>query len=498
MNPTIAQALSRINPAVCCLLVILAVAFGCAQPKQYSYEAIKAEYGHPPVNANKAPEKPPEPKPLAGDLTLRSAVGRALAGNPDQEMTLARIGQSEALVDQAMAPFWPTLSMQAAYQRGDAPSAALFAALDQRSLDMTKSFNYPGTFQNYNLGLKANWNLYRGGRDLLQRRMAETGLEISRLDGQSVENALVASVIKAFYNSLAGRDFVAIAQESVKTVGAQLKNMRVRHAAGGALKSDVLSLQVRLAQAKENLVRARNNHKLALAALANLMGADMDAAYRPVQGAEPAMKTPETYRLGLAVALKLRPELQQARQRVVGARMALDKAKGGYHPTLDAQGRLYMDADTPGEFDTGKANWVGGLVLNWDVFTGLSTGAASRRARSQLREMLAADRKATQSVQLDVKTAYLNHQAALARGEVSAASVAQADESLTLVKRQYDGGAATVTRYLEAELALSQARIRAAASHYDQRKASADTTRSLGLWVRYAQQEVKRNAQKGR
>ena len=36
------------------------------------------------------------------------------------------------------------------------------------------------------------------------------------------------------------------------------------------------SLEVRLAQTRENLIRAQNNYKLTLAALANLMGADAE------------------------------------------------------------------------------------------------------------------------------------------------------------------------------------------------------------------------------
>ncbi len=98
--------------------------------------------------------------------------------------------------------------------------------------------------------------------------------------------------------------------------------------------------------------------------------------------------------------------------------------------------------------------------------------------------MLAVDRKTTRQVQLEVKSAYLNLTEAQARCRVSQASVASAEQSLTLVQRQFDGGAATVTRYLEAELDLTRARQRAAAARYDRVKASADIARSLGLWAR--------------
>ena len=97
-------------------------------------------------------------------------------------------------------------------------------------------------------------------------------------------------------------------------------------------------------------------------------------------------------------------------------------------------------------------------MLNWDLFTGMSTDAQVRAAAAGLERMLAVDRKTTRQVQLEVKSAYLNLTAAQARCRVSRASLASADQSLTLVQRQFDGGAATVTRYLEAELDLTRAR----------------------------------------
>ncbi|MFH1241033.1 MAG: TolC family protein, partial [Pseudomonadota bacterium] len=71
-------------------------------------------------------------------------------------------------------------------------SAYLFKTIDQRKLPPDINFNYPGWFQNYEIGLKASINIFNGGRDLLTKRMAETGLQIHELDRQTVENALAA------------------------------------------------------------------------------------------------------------------------------------------------------------------------------------------------------------------------------------------------------------------------------------------------------------------
>ena len=110
-------------------------------------------------------------------------------------------------------------------------------------------------------------------------------------------------------------------------------------------------------------------------------------------------------------------------------------------------------------------------------------------ARSVLDEMLDADRKATLALQLDVKTAYLRLDEARARKEVTRASVAQAEETLSLVRKQYEGGTATVTRYLEAELMLTRARMRDTQALYDLEKSLADVARAMGWLVAVAEEK---------
>jgi len=109
------------------------------------------------------------------------------------------------------------------------------------------------------------------------------------------------------------------------------------------------------------------------------------------------------------------------------------------------------------EYDRDRENWMAAIILNWDLFTGFSTRSEKGKASAELEEMLAADRKVLLNIKLDVKTSYLELEAAEARLEVTQSSVEMAEESLQLVKKQFDGGSATVTRYLEAELARNTA-----------------------------------------
>jgi len=462
----------------------------CGHGDRYNYRNIKQEIEKPKVVTGSSepaptrPSEPPEPVlPKSGTLTLQQAIQIALQSNPDVDMSLARIQQAEAMLDEAMSAFWPVISAYGEYMQGNAPSAYLFKTIDQRKLPPGTDFNDPGWFENYEVGIQGRLNLFNGGRDYLRKRMADTGLEMSHLDRQSVENGLVTSVINAYYSALAAGKYVDIARDSVDTAQHELNLVKVRYHAGGALKSDVLSLEVALAQSKEDLIRANNNQTLTLSSLAHLMGLDPDTPIVLAEEAGVPLKLPDAYEDGLVVALAQRPELQKTRLQVVQSKMGLDAARSQFLPRLDAQARTYFD-DPSFSFDWDRRNWTAGIILNWDLFTGFQRTSQVRKSRSVLEEMLAADRKATLGVQLEVKTAFLRNAEAKARWEVSEASVAQAEESLRLVRKQYEGGSATITRYLEAELARNRSRLRATTASYDRQKTAAAIGRAIGYWAK--------------
>ncbi|MCJ7595823.1 MAG: TolC family protein [Desulfobacterales bacterium] len=461
---------------------------GCMERERYTYEQISATYGLRPAHrpGQKEVGRVSEGEALSGPLSLVRAIEISLANNPEIDMAVARIRQSHATIDEAHGLCWPNLSAYWEYSQGDAPSAYLFKTIDQRELPPGVNFNDPGWFENYEVGIRGRMNLYNGGRDLLRRRMAETGLEIHELDRRTVENILVESVIHAYFNALAAKDFIRIARESVRTVEEQRRVVEVRYRAGGALKSDLLSLEVRSAQSQEDLVRAENNASLSLASLAGLLGLDPDTPFTLRDREDVPAKLPEDYRSGLVHALAHRAELKKVRQQIIQSRMALDMARAEYLPRLDAQASYYLD-DQNLDFERERENWTAGVILSWEMFAGFSTKARVDKAKNLLEEMLAADRKTLLSIQLELKSAYLRLAEAKARLRVTEASVDQAEESLKLVKKQYEGGSATITRYLDAELSRNSACVRARNAYYDREKALASIGRGIGYWTRYGE-----------
>ncbi|MFV9644709.1 MAG: TolC family protein [Desulfobacterales bacterium] len=342
---------------LCLIFVASLFSFGCTVSKEYSYERIASEYGLERFETKAAtkPEFNPDLSYMKKPVSVFDGIRIAIHNNPDIDIAISRIRQAEATIDEANAAFWPAFSFYTEYIKADSPSTYLFKKIDQRRLSVGTDFNDPGKIENFEMGFSARYNVYNGGRDILRKRIAVTGLEINQLDRLTVENALVASVIHTYYNALAAKDFIKIARESVATVDSQLRITLVKFKAGGALKSDILSLEVRLAQTRENLIRAKNNYRLSLAALANLMGADPDTDIE-LSGAEwQPVELPADYNDGIVIALGIRPELLKVRQQIIQSKMSLDMEKGGYLPRLDAYGKYYSD-DSGLSYDRNRAN----------------------------------------------------------------------------------------------------------------------------------------------
>lgn len=467
-----------------CVLGVGATVLGCATKNAYRYETIQTEYADLACNLShtRAAEKSAATCAIDGKLSLQEVLDIARANNPDLLMAVARIERARALLEKSAAPFYPQVNVYSEYIQGDAPSAYLFKSIDQRKLPPDADFNDPGWFENYESGVGAGINLYSGGKDRLNREMAKTGLTISELDKDGIENQVMATAIGAYYDVLAGANFTQVAEASVATTRSQLRIMQVRFESGGALKTDLLSLQVRMAETEEILLQSRNRQRLAQAGLAEILGVEPDVPFGIVEARAYAIDVPEDPVAAQIHALAHRPELASAREKLRRSKMALDAARAGYLPTVDFLTRYYAD-DPQMKYSTDRDNWTAGLYLNWQIFDGFATRSDRAEALSQLQETLAADRKTLLAVKFDVKKAYLNLDEARQRLNVATSNVKTAQETYRLIKRQYEGGSADITRYLEAELAFNRARMRETSAYFDREKSRAQIARAIGLWT---------------
>lgn len=419
-------------------------------------------------------------------FTLEQAVDFALANNPDIQIMHQRIGQSEAKLGEALASFYPDVKVRMLYERTTNPAIAFSMIISQRRLNLNQTsnaFNHPGAIQNFRPEVTATYSLFRGGQDYQAKKAAELGIETAELQASATRNQLIEAVTSSFYGLLAGKEAHNVALRSIDSVQSQLKQTETRFKTGAALKSDVLSLKVQLAEAQDMEIQTANAIELARSGLKTLLGMDNEATFRIAGGAS-AFKLPTSYpdfKALLDQALAQRPEIAKARKQVEIAQRLLSAAKGAYLPSANAY--VSYGYNSPNfTFSSNQSNVTAGVRLEMDIFNGFKTSKKIKKAERKLAEAERTENKVKLSVQNEVKSAHLYLGEAMARVNVTRASIAAAEESLRLVSRQRKAGVVTVTRYIETEVARDQALARDISARYDALRADAELKKSVGTW----------------
>lgn len=418
----------------------------------------------------------------AENFTLAKAVDYAIQNNPDLQIMKERIGQAEAHLGVALSAFYPQIKLRLAYEHSDNPSRAFGMIISQRRLSFNGTdFNHPGGTDNYRPEVAVNYSLFRGGQDYQLSKAAALGVDAAELNQSALRNQLIKSVHIAFYGYLAAVEAHKVTQRSITAVVDELKHSRTRYQAGTVLKSDVLSLEVQLAQAQDAEIQAANAIELARTGLKTLLGLDFD---QPLELDESgAWQKPESeaqFTGLLAQAMNQRPEIQSATKQLAIARHRLSAAQGAHLPRADAY--LSYGSDSKDiDFSTNRDNVTAGVVVEMDIFSGFSVEKRVKQARHQLKVAEKSVRRTRLTIENEVKTAHLKLKEALARLNVTSASVIAAEEALRMVNEQRKAGVVTVTRYIEAEVARDRALSSNIMARFDALIAQASLDQAIGL-----------------
>lgn len=419
---------------------------------------------------------------LQEPFTLESAINLALERNPDLHIANERIAQAEAAIGESLAAFYPKVKARLSYRYTDNPAQAFGMIVAQRRFSFDQDINKPNGVTDFRPEVEATWSLYRGGQDYHRRKVADLSKEITELELSSVRNNLIHGVTEGFYSLLVAKENQTIAQRAIDAVQSELTSTQKRYAAGTVLKSDVLSLKVHLAAAREADIRAQNAIEMARTVLRTLLDLPESSRIDPRIASERALPELPAALEDLQIqAQGNRPEMQIAQRQRESLQLEFKIAQGEHLPRVDAYVNYGLNERSP-EFSTAHQNVASGIMVEMDLFSGLATNARISKAERRLAEADEQIHKIQLQIQQDVKTAYLEFQEALQRADVANAAVAAADEALRLVTLQHRAGTATVTRFIESEVARDQAKAQWLNARFDTFRAAAALQRALGAW----------------
>ncbi len=408
-------------------------------------------------------------------LSLKDAVRTALENNPAIERAAAGLEAARARRSAAASGYLPRLSYSESWQRSDNPVFVFSSLLTQHQFT-EKNFaigplNRPPALNNFQSQLMLDQNLWDAGLTRKQVENADLGRQMAAEQAAQTRSAIIAGVVRAYYGAMLAREALSVARAAVQSAEADLERAVNMRAAGMTTDADVLAIRVHLAALREQQISRDYDAQVAMAALNEALGLPLDTPHELVTPLAPAGvdETPLAEKLESAKAL--RPEIRQAG---IGIKMAETQsalARAGRLPQVSF--RLAFEADRRQFINEGGANWLAAVSLRWNLFDGFATKARLAEAGQAARQARAAQRQIDAGVSLEVRRTYLELKASQERISVAEAAVAEAEETLRIVKNRYENGLTTITELLRSETALAEARLRRLAAIHDQRLAAA-------------------------
>lgn len=411
------------------------------------------------------------------DLNLPKTVQMALDYNRDIKNSQYALKKAEYAINQAQAGKKPTVDYNFGAQRSRATDAATYS----RAASLMGSANsISNAFSN---GISVNIPLYTGGLVEGKIDVAKLGKTNAQEEILRVEQATKYSAIEGYYGLLAYQELQGVYHEAVDNLQGHLDNVQAQYNVGTKAKVDVLSSDVSLANAKTTAITADNNVAIAESNLNNILGLPLETKLNLADHQLPF----DTYNISLQeamdYAMKYRPEVLQAAIAVQEAERSIDIADAGNKPTVAITGgNDWADNTFPG-IDANKRSWKVAAGVTYNFYDGGATKAKVNQAKQDLLVARETEQKTRESVQLQVKQAYLNIRSAAQKVEETQTVVDQARENYRIQNIRYQAGVGINLDVLDAQLSLNQAQVNHIQALYDYNVGIAKLEQVMGVDV---------------
>ena len=412
----------------------------------------------------------PQP-PLPDTLDLKTLVQFALENNFAIRQARERIKQQEGVEIQVRSRQIPNVSASGSYT-GNSREISTYSPQDTSS---------------WGISLQARQVLYAGGGVQSSIRSARLVREAAMFELEGVINQQLLSVRTQFYTVLFAKQRIAVQEENVNLLAQQLKDARSRFDAGTTSNFDVLRAEVALANGQPPLIQARNDFRIAVEQLRQLVGyvaaKGSDTTKIPELVGSLDVGQPVTFEMAeaLAAARANRPELQQLAKLQEASEQNVKTNRAAYQPEVDLVAS-YDVVRNPfsDQWNNRLEGWVAGVQTSWNIFDGRATAGRVVQAKSLLEQAKLSLASTSLAIEVQVRQADSSLIEAWELVQASSKTVEQAQEALRLANVRYNAGTATQLDVLTSQVALTEARLNQLQSYYGYNVALATMRQAIG------------------
>lgn len=373
----------------------------------------------------------------AQTLTIGEARELALQHNHDIAKAAALREQAKEQRLTAQSYFFPRISATA--------SGGLSTADDELSI-MGNAIGYD-LHSLFTAGISLQQPLFMGGKILASYRMATLYTDLAAQQEVLTRTEVIVRSDEAYTNVVRASEMVAVAESYHRLLAELERQVDAAVRNGMAVRNDLLKVQVRGNEAELALTQANNALRLARMNLCYVIGLPIDSLVE----VSADIPTPEI--LLTQGNLEARPEAIIKGKQLAIANQQLRLQRSEFLPQLALVGgyNYVTGGKIAGRtlLDNGYASV--GLSLSIPLITSGERTHSIRSAKAE--QLIAAIEQADvdEQLQLDFAQAANQLDEALLEVHMREKSLEQAEENLTLTRRQYDVGLETLSELLDAQ-----------------------------------------------
>ncbi len=324
--------------------------------------------------------------------------------------------------------------------------------------------------------------LYTGGRLENQREAARYALNSADLTLENSRQEVKYQAAAAYYQVLQRKSLVGVQEQAVELLQEHLRNVSIQYEVGTVAKADMLATSVQLSNSQQALTTAQGNYLTAIAQLNNILGLPTGTQIITSDDI-----TFVSYNMSeaqcLEYALNHRPDGIAATYAVKQAEAQTSVQKSGYRPKVDAVVNGNMSGENVFGTNHNQERWSVGLQMSWDIFDNGVTSANVHQAKAMERKAESIARQQIETIELEVRNAYIALRTAEKNINTTAAAVAQAEEEFSIAQIRYIEGVDTNLNVMNAQEKVVETRNNYYAALYSYMTSRAQLEKAMGVPV---------------
>jgi outer membrane protein len=381
-------------------------------------------------------------------LTLEDAIRLTLINQPLIQQALEQVNAADAKIKEQNSFYYPKIDANLSYIRiGPIPT------IEFGGFGFTLAPD-----NNYDMHISASQLVYDfGKRDAMLDLMKSYKLS-SEDKINLIKNNLTYGTIRIFYTILFLKKSIDVKNEQINTLNKHLEITNKKVQSGSATDFDVLTTQVRVADAENQKIDIENELSKAEINLKSMLNLKPEQNLN-LTGEFNVDSTVYDSSLMLNEALQERPEMKLARDAEKSALVSKQVASKEDLPALRVIANYGLKNGFEPNLDVLRGNWSAGINASVPIFNGNLRDAKEEEADANWKSSSANISALEKDISVEVGQAVADVKANLLKIKTSELQVKQAMQAVSRAEIKYRDGVITNLDLIDAETSLAQAKL---------------------------------------